>query len=235
MDSSPHKTHRRPPPPHGDRRRYAYWCCRCTRCREANRVYSKRWREKRAEPLFMPPTGTVRRLQALVAYGWTYRQLAARLGTVDSWVSQLVRVDTRSKGILRRTADGVRVLFDELTALPPPTGRGAAYARTVAARYGWVSPWAWDDIDDPTEEPKGVDREDRSHHPCVFDEVAVERAIGGDAVVLTAAERREAVRRLWAVGLEDKPISDLLRMSIGAVRRTRQRHGWTRSNARMAA
>jgi hypothetical protein len=66
---------------------------------------------------------------------------------------------------MRRTAEQITALYDQLTALPPPTGRAATYARTVAAKHGWVSPWAWDDdrIDDPEQGPQGVARSVRSH------------------------------------------------------------------------
>lgn len=149
--------HRNSPPPHGDRRRYKYWRCKCIACREANRIYQKRLREGRSVPGFVDPTGTARRIQGLAAYGYTLNELAGRLGVADSWLHQLARPE-RSKGVLRRTAQQIEALYDELTALPPPTGRSAAHARTAAARNGWVSPWAWDDdrINDPAAAPVGV-------------------------------------------------------------------------------
>lgn len=211
------KRRRRPPPPHGDHRRYRYWGCHCPECREAERLRAKRWREGRLVREFVPAIGTARRVQALVAYGWGHSALAAHLGCTDAWMAQLARADARgSRGVLRRTAAQVAELYDRLTAQPPPTGRAAAYARTTAARNGWVSPWAWDNIDDPGEKPKGVrpavpKRQRRPEHPT-----------------LSREERREAIHQLWSEGIPDRLIAERLAMNLTTVRRARMRHGWTR-------
>lgn len=161
------------PPPHGCRRRYAYWRCRCPLCREAERVYAKRHREQRAESEFVDPTGTVRRIRGLVALGYAYTVIGAHLGTTDSWICQLARANG-SRGVLRRTADEVEALCRRLVELPPPTGRNATYARTVARKHGWHSFAVWDDIDDPDAQPNlGGDGDD------ICDEVVVRRALAG--------------------------------------------------------
>lgn len=154
MPDSPRRR-RRPPPPHGTARRYRYWRCHCLPCRDAERIRAKRHREGRGVPALVDATGTSRRVQALVAYGHPFAELARRLGCTEAWLRQLARA-VRTRGVLRRTAGQVAALFDQLTALPPPAGRTATHARTVAARYGWATAWAWDDIDDPAERPKGV-------------------------------------------------------------------------------
>lgn len=202
------RTRRGTPPPHGERRRYAYWGCRCPGCREANRLYDKRHREGRAAPLFTDSVGTERRTQALVAAGWGYAAVAARMGCRPEWVRQLTRID-RSRGVLTRTADQVRWVYDELTALPPPTGRSATYARTVAARYGWLPPLAWDDnaIDDPAAQPAtgGTGQ--------VVDEVAIARALRGEQIRLTRLERHHAVHAGRDRGVPFQRLADVLRLS----------------------
>lgn len=209
MPASRVRRHRNSPPPHGDVRRYDYWECRCPLCREAERVQAKREREGRARPGFTHPAGTARRVQALVAHGHGFADIADRLSCNASWICQLARAN-RSKGILRRTADQIAVLYDELVALPPPAGRRATYARTVAARHGWHDPayWAaWGDIDDP---PRPVD---------LVDEVAIQRALDGMARFggLHPADRAAVVARLAGQGLTAEQIRYRLRTSQAAV------------------
>lgn len=102
------------------------------------------------------PTGTTRRLQALVAMGWSQSQLATRLGML---LQNLAPVIHGRRGVTKATADAVQALYDELWSTPaPPSGRHGAVpirVRNYAARMGWVGPLAWDDdtIDDPAARP----------------------------------------------------------------------------------
>ena len=77
---------------------------------------------------------------------------------------------------------------------------------------------AWDDIDDGTE-PARVDV-DSSCAPDI-DEIAVERAMGGDRVPLTGAERDEAVRRLTSKGYSVRQIAERLGTTTRTVMRRR--------------
>ena len=99
---------------------------------------------------------------------------------------------------------------------------GAARAR--AARLGWVPPWAWDDIDDPGEHPAcgNVLRVTRSDQ--VLDQVAVARAVAGDPVALTVAERIAAITILAARGRSDAQIGALLDYTDRTVERIRKAH-----------
>lgn len=113
------------------------------------------------------PTGTARRLQALVAIGHSQRSLAARLGVLEANMPPLVN-GTRlaSAGMARKVAS----LFDELQLVPGTSVR----ARRMAERRGWVTSFAWDEdtIDDPTAVPM-VDAGD----VVGVDEVAVDRGV----------------------------------------------------------
>ena len=95
--------------------------------------------------------GVARRLQALAAIGWTFTDLAARLHIVPPAVSNAAA----GKPVSGRVAADVRRLYGELS-MTVPTGPAAVARRTKATQMGWVPPMAWDDIDDPLEEPKGV-------------------------------------------------------------------------------
>jgi len=62
---------------------------------------------------------------------------------------------------------------------------------------------------------------DRSPH---IDEIAVERAMAGDAVRLTIRERGEAVRRLTAAGLTARQVASRLHITTRTVVRYRNGH-----------
>ncbi|GAA2861243.1 hypothetical protein [Nonomuraea rubra] len=100
-------------------------------------------------------TGTRRRVQALVAIGYSLSAQCAVLGrTVNNYYKVL-----RQPKVFAETARAVRDLYRELSRTPAPPSHGATLARRHAARNGWLSPMAWDDIDDPREKPKGLRRE----------------------------------------------------------------------------
>jgi hypothetical protein len=119
-----------------------------------NRPPTRRLRPDVAEKLLAvepePPAaiGARRRLQALVAVGWSLRQLAPRLGITYNAAS-LIANGTRTS-ILPSTAEAVRRVYDELWNAQPPTGTRAerisvTKARSYADRLGWLPPLAWDD------------------------------------------------------------------------------------------
>ena len=102
-------------------------------------------------------TGTRRRLQALVAIGWSQAELGRRLGITPSNTPALFR--GQDSGLVHAaTARKARALYNQLWATPPPetTHRqkiNASRARNFARNNGWPPPLAWDDdtIDDPTQ------------------------------------------------------------------------------------
>lgn len=96
-------------------------------------------------------TGTKRRIQALVAIGWSNAEQARRLGVTRQSHSRIHGMTHVTAGLART----IRRLYDELSMTPAPDGYSAVMARREAARRGWVSPLAWDDatIDDPNATP----------------------------------------------------------------------------------
>ncbi len=104
-------------------------------------------------------TGTRRRIQALIALGWTFSALASRLGYTRAAVHHWTRHDS----VTTASAAAARQLYDELWDQPPPPGMAATRNRNLAARSGWPPPMAWDDdlIDDPTGVPGDWHRTDR--------------------------------------------------------------------------
>lgn len=133
------------------------------RARDAalHRSYMKRRYLARGERMTVPAIGTTRRLQALFALGWTSTDLAARLGVGNARIGHLA-TDGRQQRVLRTTAAQVAALYDELCMTIPqdpdilPSPRHCRVhdrQRRIAVRNGWVPPLAWDDIDDPDEQP----------------------------------------------------------------------------------
>jgi len=108
--------------------------------------------DDRAPGSVLDAAGTHRRLQALIAIGWTQTDLANRTGLRLPTVNALAH--GRWGKVQHATHLAVRSVFEELSGRPGPSAR----ARAQALRHGWAPPLAWDDetIDDPTATPTGV-------------------------------------------------------------------------------
>lgn len=186
--------------------------CRRAHAERASTYYRRRYLN-RGRPLLVDATGTHRRLQALAAIGWATRPLAAKVGVTPTAIKQWMRREL----VQPKTAARVAELYDELWNQPGPSVKGRAHAR----RMGWPSPLAWDDdtIDDPAARPN------RGHQlPLAFDEVAVQRAMHGDAVKLRPVERAEVVRRLTAAGYSAAEIAARVDIDQRSVQRIRDQH-----------
>jgi hypothetical protein len=169
-------------------------------------------------------TGTRRRIQALVACGWTLRAIGERLGYTGTRAPQVRVHQMLTSDVWKRTADRVAAVYDTMWLEQPPRGPSAARARALAARRGWVGPLSWDDIDNPDASPL-VDAPDSGE----LDEIAVERFMAGtlrDRVGVHASpERAEAVRRLAAYGMTDHEIGQRVGMTATNVSQFRNRRG----------
>lgn len=174
------------------------------------------------------PTGTRRRLQALACIGWSQPRLAAEIG-VD--VAALWSLAYRNGGVTAKTAARVRDTYDQLWDKDPTdgaNGRQASSAERVrreALARGWVGPLAWDDdeIDDPAARPHVPSPANRTGEE--LDEVAVLRAVTGQDVHLTRAERLSVVQELHSQGLNDKQIGRRTGLHPDQVCRDRKRLG----------
>jgi len=94
----------------------------------------------------VPILGSQRRLQALVAIGWTQSLLAERLGWSVANLSGIT--NGRRLFVTQKTASDIRALYEELSGTRGPSIRAVNHA---IAR-GWPAPAAWEDIDDLREE-----------------------------------------------------------------------------------
>jgi hypothetical protein len=165
--------------------------------------------------------GTVRRLQALARLGWSLESLADLLGRRPASLRRSMAGDT----VTAETARSVADLYARLEAKRPPQltaeQRAAADAvRQEATERGWLSPMAWDDVDtDPSPPP--------TPPACTgpdVDDVAIERALAGDAVTydqLTTSEQQTVVATLTARGRSIRDIAAQLRTTKRTVSRRR--------------
>lgn len=150
----------------------------------------------------VPATGTVRRLQALVALGYSISALGRALDVNRGNMSGLMTV----AAVTRRRADQVAELYDAWSMrLPAETNQreriSASRARNHARAHGWPPPLAWDD--------DALDNADARPHtataaadPGALDEAAIERRRTGDRTVkLTRPEQAELVARMHSAGV----------------------------------
>lgn len=149
-------------------------------------------------------TGTVRRVCALVALGWSQSKIAARLGItrVNFWLATEPPVT-----VTARTARAVAVLYDDLSMTLPPTSThrdriAASRAKHYAAARHWLPPLALDDdrLDDPAYEPEQPTWVPRADDPHVDDAAVLRRMHGDKSVRLSKMEAAELVRRWKASG-----------------------------------
>lgn len=109
-----------------------------------------------ADGRFIDSTGTRRRIQALVAIGWSLSRIGQRIGIAPSNMSTFMQASQCTAGKAR----AVQAMYNELWN-QPQTGTdhrskiSASRAKKHAQTNGWVPPLAWDDetIDDPNAVP----------------------------------------------------------------------------------
>ena len=141
---------------------------------------------------YIDATGARRRLQALIAIGWSLTSLGTRLGMLPGNAYKLLG----AKRIEAGTHRAVQALYEQLWDQPNnPTGHyakaSATRARNMAKTRGWAPPMAWDDetIDDPHTRPEGHGKEQRygSSEAALIEDVHHLLAAGCSAA--TVAER----------------------------------------------
>jgi len=102
------------------------------------------------------PVGIQRRLRALAALGWCAPEIAAAAGVHREPLVRIRRGKFPPVVVKSRFAIAVCRAYDTLHMHPAPSNRHSLRTRRMAARLGWAPPFAYDDIDNPNEEPQGV-------------------------------------------------------------------------------
>lgn len=163
-----------------------------------------RMRDRANPSRMVNAVGVRRRIRALVAVGWTVREIARRVGKTPSQMWWYERQDM----VTVATHAMVAAVYDEMWAETPPQAtaeqrRIYKRARTHAANRGWPSPLAWDDdrIDDPLAIP------DTDGIKELADADLIDAALNGEKPKLTPAQRREVITILnerrwpaWRIG-----------------------------------
>jgi DNA-binding CsgD family transcriptional regulator len=141
----------------------------------------------------IPAIGTHRRIQALMAIGYPFADIAKRLGVHHDRIRQYLI----QEAIYTRTAARIARMYDELSMTPGPSRR----ARSIAARRGYLPPLAWDDdtIDDPAAWASPGEDDDDMPDPVVVERLAS----GADWKALGAnrAERLDAAALMLRRGI----------------------------------
>lgn len=89
---------------------------------------------------YIDSIGTLRRMRALVAFGYTRSQLAEMLNvTSHNGIQAMLRDETLH--VTAQRAKEVAALYDKLKDTPGPSSRACFEGRTK----GWELPWEWDD------------------------------------------------------------------------------------------
>jgi hypothetical protein len=143
--------------------------------------------------------GVQRRIRALTTLGHTIEVIAAASGVHRDRIAVIARSD-QAPNVRARAAQGVAAAYDALRDHEAPRTRETVRRRTVSERRGWLPPSAWDDIDDPTEDPLAT------IDPDYVDEVVVERLMAGLRMPSTKAEKFEAMRRWLASGRSQRSL-----------------------------
>ena len=127
----------------------------CPECFTAETRYRKARKLKhlRGEMVTFPAIGITRRITALHALGWAGPAIAAEAGIS---INTLRRSATTAQGSSTHAPhSAVIAAFDRL-CMTRPEGHYANRTRAMARRRGWPPPLAYDDIDNPDEQPQGV-------------------------------------------------------------------------------
>jgi hypothetical protein len=104
----------------------------------------------------VPADGTRRRVQALNYNGWPTSWVANQIGMIDTNLGTALKKTHLSA----KTARLIKHLYDDYWSTPAPEGvdhyTKSARAKTIALakRRGYAPPLAWDDIDNPDEQPQ---------------------------------------------------------------------------------
>jgi hypothetical protein len=169
-------------------------------------------------------TGTRRRIQALVAIGWTINAVATELGRdVAS-----VRHTLRRNSVNTATATAVCDLYKRLWNTRPDEStqarrQAATNARDMARSKGWRPAMAWDDIDaDPDPNPTPPTSQVLGELDDWDMEIVTDRIAAGQTVRLSPAERDVVIQRLTRRGFSLPEIADLLALTPRTVSRRRK-------------
>jgi hypothetical protein len=183
--------------------------CVCPAAEKHASYYNELRRRGQLPPRMVDGTGTRRRVQGLVAIGYTAVQIADAAARSHVRV-KLLLTEEHTRQVTAEVAEAIRYTAQALGTRPAPAGWVADRARRHAETRGWWPLDFWDDIDnDPDPEPV----------PDGVDEIAVMHALAGDMhwQQLGPLERRTVVAEMRQRGISISDIAVRLRGSLGSV------------------
>lgn len=145
-----------------------------------------------ADVFTRPAIGSIRRVRALVALGWTFLEIERRAGLSPQYLRHMCSSGYRVETTITEAIDRA---YREMSMSLGPSGR----QRSFAANRGWAPPLAWEgiDMDDPAARPEiGSPARPKDS----LDEVVVERVMRGERLPMTRAERVAVVSKMRAQG-----------------------------------
>lgn len=174
-----------------------------------------------AEGARVDATGSIRRIRALVALGWSQAKLADLLGITRA---NFHFATGRRAQCTHGNAQAIARLYDDLSMTLPPENNhrdriAASRARRYAKARGWLPPLGLDDerLDDPTYEPESLTPDTKTDD---LDHAAIYRRTHGDkSVRLTQAEAAQLVEDWVTAG---RPLNECQRITGINPQRTRR-------------
>lgn len=175
---------------HGTVARYQAGC-RATCCTEA-KAADRRRRElliKAGHEFQVPSARSIRKIHALMALGWSGRQVADLMHITQQAISRIMARDV----IRASTAYRIDRAYDTLEMQIPVDDEWTRRTKNYATKAGWLPPLAYDDIDAGIVAEVGSNALDHDD----IDEIAVENALQYHDFDqrFTRAEKEEIVRR----------------------------------------
>lgn len=197
--------------------------CRCDTARDAQRHRDKMRTTGRWPAQFVDATGTARRIRALAAMGWSSTYVGQQLG----FSAQAVGCVCGQSRVLRSTADKYKAVYDEHYLRRGPSDAAVREAN----RRGWAPPLAWDNIDDPAEQPQHTAAASRSPIPRNrLAEDIVEAAFDWRRPRMSHREQRHVVdTAMDERGMVVADVALMLGLTVCAVRQTRTRSNQARA------
>lgn len=167
-------------------------------------------------PALVDSIGAKRRLQALIANGWSMTRLATHLHCHPSTISRLLRSTTITRTIDHAIRDLYTLVADQPVSIATAGERSSVEAaRRYANAHGWATPDQWTDIDH--------DLRPRSRRADTdIDQVAISRVLDEQPTQLNHRERRLAAQLLTAQGLSLRDIAARLAINPRTVSRYRR-------------
>jgi hypothetical protein len=128
--------------------------CRSEMAKADSARYKKYWRNLRQpRRLHHDYTGVTRRIQAAMFMGWSFKEMERVSGVPARtfWVLLHARQPSITEKVRAKMVPALERMA--MTSAPKTPGNGHLQTRNHARRQGFRSLMAWDDIDDPNEQP----------------------------------------------------------------------------------